>query len=177
MNIFSSHNGAKHNGGFILLFSVLIMSILLAIGLSIYSLSVKEVVLASFLRNSEKAFIAADRALECALYWERSYPQNGLPYTAFATSTAWSLTVAELATVECDGQPLTSLSSWDNTTGRTATAGRTYFSIIFADDLTCAEVEVSRTALETTIISNGYNDCTATNPRRTQRTIQVTTNL
>ncbi len=149
---------------------------MLAISFSIYSLSIKEVVLASYLQNSEKAFIAADRTLECALYWDRSYTQNGLPYTAFATSTAWVKPLNFDTIVNCDLQQLTSLPSWDNTTGTTPTTGTTFFQITYTD-LTCADVTVSKTDMQTTIVSNGYNNCTVGDPRRTQRTIQVTTNI
>lgn len=176
MKIYSHQHPVQKKNGFIILLTVLIISIVLAISLGIYSLGIREVMFASYLRNSEKAFIAADRALECALYWQRSFPQNGLPYTAFATSTAWVEPINLDTIMECDGQDRYSFTQWDNTTGRTATAGRTFFQITFPD-ATCADVVVNFSGIQTTIISNGYNNCEVGNPRRTQRTIQVTTNL
>ncbi|MEK7118542.1 MAG: hypothetical protein AAB869_02920, partial [Patescibacteria group bacterium] len=80
----------KTKTGYILLLTLLVISILLAIGFGIYAISIKEVVLSSFLRDSEKALAAADRGAECALYWDRSFPQNGMPYTIFATGTSYT---------------------------------------------------------------------------------------
>lgn len=164
----------KQDGGYILLLTILIISIILAISFSIYALSIKEVILASFLKESEKAFTAADRAVECTLYWDRSFPQNGLPYTAFATSTIW-VEPANINIVVCDGTSLP-LTPWDNTTGRTPTKGVTTFSITYADG-TCADVSVTKENGNTSLTSNGYNNCSPGATRRTQRTIQVDSNI
>lgn len=51
-----------------MLFSVLIASLILLIGTGIFSIIKKEVVLSSYARESQRAFYAADSALECALY-------------------------------------------------------------------------------------------------------------
>ena len=153
---------------------MLVISIILAISFGIYSLSIKQVILASFLKNSQQAFVAADRAIECALYWDVSYPQNGLPYTAFATSSDW-VAPAAFNTFACDGQVVPLLASFNNTTLRTPTEGQTTYSITFSDS-TCADVIVGKLNDNTTVTANGYNTCTA-NPRRTQRTIQVRSSI
>ncbi len=164
----------EKQGGYILLLTVLIVSIILAISFSIYALSIKEVILASFLRESEKAFTAADRAVECTIYWDRSFPQNGLPYTAFATSTTW-VDPVNVNTVVCDTTSLP-LIPWDNTTGRTATRGITTFTMQYVDG-TCADVTVIKENGGTNITTNGYNNCTPGAARRTQRTILVDSNI
>ena len=51
-------NGQK---GYILLMAILISSIILAISFGIYALTIKEIILASFLKDSAKALGAADR--------------------------------------------------------------------------------------------------------------------
>ena len=81
----------KKERGFILVLTMLIVSVTLAISFGTYSVSIKEVVLGSYMRDSERAFFAADRARECALFWDRSVSPgpNGLPYTIFATSTLY----------------------------------------------------------------------------------------
>ncbi len=173
MNFFHSQE-TKKEGGFILLLSMLVISIILAISFGIYSLSIKQVILASFLKNSQQAFVAADRAIECALYWDVSYPQNGFPYTVFATSTLW-VQPASFNSFVCDGRVVPTLPSFNNTVpARTPTSGRTTYSIAFSDS-TCADVIVDKLNDFTTVTANGYNTCDTANTRRTQRTIQVKT--
>lgn len=61
---------AKNQKGFVILFTVLIASIVLAIALGIASISFREVLLSSTARDGEYAFFAADTGAECALYWD-----------------------------------------------------------------------------------------------------------
>lgn len=58
----------KKRRGFALLFSVLISSLLLTIGLSIFSIALKELAISTASRQSISAFYAADSGLEYALY-------------------------------------------------------------------------------------------------------------
>ncbi len=157
--------------GYILLLSVLISSIILAMSLGIFTISIKEVVLASFLKDSARAFQAADRAVECTLYWDRSYPQNGIAQSIFSTSTSY-VPPSNINNAVCDGQQLTS-SGW--TVTNTSATGTTQFLLNFVDG-SCATVEVIKDGLSTMVTSNGYNSCDASNPRRTQRTIEVESN-
>jgi Tfp pilus assembly protein PilX len=60
----------KNNKGFALLFSVLLASFLLTIGLSIFSIALKELAISTAARQSVRAFFAADSGRECALYWD-----------------------------------------------------------------------------------------------------------
>jgi len=53
-----------------MLFAVLASALLVAIGLSIFSISLKEEQIASSERDSQIAYYAADSAEECALYWD-----------------------------------------------------------------------------------------------------------
>ena len=57
-------------GGFALLFSVLVASLLLTIGLSIFRIALKELSISTAARQSIHAFYAADSGRECALYWD-----------------------------------------------------------------------------------------------------------
>ncbi len=159
------------NKGYILLLSVLVSSIILAMSLGIFTISIKEVVLASFLKDSARAFQAADRAVECTLYWDRSSPQNGMTGSIFSTSSA-SVPPLNINSATCDGQQLTS-SGWTVTTS--SATGTTQFLLNFADG-SCATVEVIKDAISTMVTGNGYNSCDASNPRRTQRTIEVQSN-
>lgn len=51
-----------------ILFSMLISSLILLISAGIFNITQKEVILSSYARESQRAFYAADSALECALY-------------------------------------------------------------------------------------------------------------
>ena len=57
-------------GGFALLFSVLVSSLLLTIGLSILNISIKELAISTASKQYIYAFYAADSGLECAKYWD-----------------------------------------------------------------------------------------------------------
>src|SRR3989338_4712994 len=165
----------RHQKGYILLLTVLVVSILLAISFGIYALTLKGIILASFLRDSQKAFSAADRAVECALYWDRSYPQNVMSHTVFATGTIGTQYdyPGAVGSAQCDGVVLN--SAWTVVT-QSGSATTTY-PLTYTDG-TCADVEVGKTGNEgTTVTGNGYNNCTVGDPRRTQRTIQVLSNL
>ena len=56
--------------GFVLLYAILIMSMLLALTLSITDLTMKERKLSRFGEESFSAFFAAESGMECALYWD-----------------------------------------------------------------------------------------------------------
>jgi len=60
--------------GFVLPFAVLLSGILLSIGLAIFSITLKELVLSAAGRESQFAFFAADAGAECALYWDLKHP-------------------------------------------------------------------------------------------------------
>ncbi len=58
----------KRSGGFALLFSVLVSSLLLTIGLSIFNIALKELAIATAAERSIHAFYAADSGREYVLY-------------------------------------------------------------------------------------------------------------
>lgn len=177
---------ACDRGGYILLLSVLISSIVLGIAFGVYAISIKEIILASYLKDSAKAFAIADRAIECALYWDRGNPQNGMPYMIFPTSTAYIYPwVADPvaypeSNVTCEGMQITlpapAQSNWISSVD--TNSGTTTFTILFPTENTCADIQVEKDDDAGSIFTvNGYNTCDSTNPRRTNRTIQVTSNI
>ena len=54
--------------GFALLFAIIASSVLLSIGLGIWNIAFKELLISSYGRESQIAFYVADSAIECALY-------------------------------------------------------------------------------------------------------------
>ncbi len=66
-------NRAGGQQGFTLLLAALIASIVLSIGVAVYTIAQHEVTLSSLGRDSQFAFYAADTAAECALFWDYRY--------------------------------------------------------------------------------------------------------
>ena len=64
------------NRGFVILFAVLISAIVLLVGYGIFSISFKETVISSTVREANMAFYAADAGLECALMNDRKPSPN-----------------------------------------------------------------------------------------------------
>lgn len=79
--------------GFTILFSALVASLVLTLGISIFSVAQKQVILSSLGRSSQYAFYAADTGAECALYWD-------VRYEYFSSSTP-------AIDPACNGAPLT----------------------------------------------------------------------
>ena len=76
--------------GFAILYAVLVASLLLAIGLAIFNLTIKELLLSSSARESQFAFYAADTGDECALYWDW---RNTNQFPSFGSAPAWPIEI------------------------------------------------------------------------------------
>ncbi len=92
MNFYCKQNNIKkldlqmrNKRGFALLFSVLISSFLLTIGLSVLSISLKELTISTASRQSIYAIYAAESGYECAVYWDNRArlppPPGNFPWT------------------------------------------------------------------------------------------------
>jgi Tfp pilus assembly protein PilX len=179
-----THDSQK---GFTLLLSVLVISMVLSIALGITDIILKENRLSTLVKESEAAFHAADKGIDCALFYHIAYGQNtvaGVPaplnYSPFTTSTDFQLP-SNMNSVTCDGTVLNTLPSWSRSNPAPSTSsGLTTFRLDFADG-SCADVRIlnynSGTSNDSTITSEGYNTCDVTSPKRTLRVIEVTTNL
>jgi len=62
----------KTSAGFVLLYSVIITTVLLVIGVSLMNIMTKQLVLSSISRNSKLASYAALAGYECAEYWKNA---------------------------------------------------------------------------------------------------------
>ncbi len=66
-------------GGYALMLSIVVSSVVLSIGLSLLNIVQKELILSGTGRDSQFAFYAADAGLECVLYWdihEQAFPSS-----------------------------------------------------------------------------------------------------
>jgi Tfp pilus assembly protein PilX len=151
MRIFTHHRAQER--GFTLLLAILVSSLLLAIGLAISNIILKEILLSSSGRESQFAFYAADSGAECALFWD-------IKAKAFATSSATA--------ISCNSQLLGSVGGQGYDVPST-------FTLDFAPEPYCAKVSVTKSASpeRTNIESRGYNTCNTSNPRRVERAIKV----
>jgi hypothetical protein len=124
--------------GFTILLAALIASLVLALGISIFTIAQKQLILSSIGRNSQFAFYAADTAAECALYWD-------LRYLAFHPSS-----------------PLTPLECDENTTIDVTHGGLSYpvtYEFEFEPNGYCASVRVVKNIVHprTTIRADGFS--------------------
>jgi Tfp pilus assembly protein PilX len=66
------HRTQSERGGFALVVAILISSVVLAVGLSMLNITLKQYLFSGIGRESEIAFYAADAGMECGLYWDTS---------------------------------------------------------------------------------------------------------
>lgn len=156
------------NSGFVILFTVLISSIVLAISLGISSVSYKELILSSTTRDGQYAFNTANTGIECALF-------NDIKNRIFDTNP--------------QGKPISCDQSAGGTTliedrGSGVFNFKLDMVINKSGALSCMDVEIiktiSGTVESTTITSRGYNmscdtrSSPTTNPLKVvERVIQV----
>jgi len=174
--------------GFTILFAVLVSSIVLALGLGIVAITMKEVQLSGAGRDSQLAFYAADSGAECAFYWD-------LKGENFATSSVGGVGLAlnNLSSMTCAGGESLNQGKpsgvggvtegvYDNPDGLDATKNATTtFWIYMANgdpSKPCAQVQVGKHAasvgeqIKTVIDSRGYSTC-VNNNRRLERGYQI----
>jgi hypothetical protein len=60
----------KQSPGFTILLAALVASLVLSLGISIFSIARKSITLSTLGRDSQFAFYTADTAAECVLYWD-----------------------------------------------------------------------------------------------------------
>src|ERR1035437_2188521 len=152
--------------GFIMLFTVMLISIILTIALGVSNVALKEINFSTSARNTNDAFLAADTASECTLLNDKS-TINKFPLAGLAT------------TISCAGN-----TSIPVTFSGTATTANYGFTIIGLGNSTqaCAKVTISKDnsvpPMKTTIVSKGYNigdaSCNSSSPSRVERELDVT---
>ena len=166
----------KYNNGYTLLFAVLVSSLVLAVGISILTISKKEFLLSSAARESVYAFYAADSGLECAVYWDGK--------GKFATCSP-DLSGGVL----CGGIPVGGIAQFPSTSDIYGTF-RTVFHVKNGDLGSCAIVTIIQRYVpdqdsgilipETDIESRGYNmgwdstsnNCNTSSVSRVERAIK-----
>jgi hypothetical protein len=187
-----------HKRGFTIFFAVLVASLALAVGLSIYDILVREIQLSGIATQSQYAIYAADTGAECALYWDNQYKTvspSDADGSAFATSSDY--TVGDTANgttgvVTCNTQDIVQAggfpaAAWSivaptyNQLGGPPLPQATttfYLSLGTSQKDPCALVTVAKNASQkgypsqTTVTAHGYNTCTSGSDRL-ERVLQV----
>jgi Tfp pilus assembly protein PilX len=96
----------KYKKGFALLFSILLASFLISLGISIFSISMKEIQITTSIRDSQVAYYAADSAIDCITYWD---VKNGaIPECISNNSSSCDMvsTTTYNQTLTCNGHPV-----------------------------------------------------------------------
>lgn len=171
MTSLTPHSSPLVPRGFVTLFAVLVAGLLLAVGISIYDITSKELIFTTVTRDSELAFYAADTGLECALKWDIRYDgaANYRSGSVFATSTH---SLPPTAGVLCNGIDVAATPwSIDHTAG----AATTTFTVTFLPQNYCAVVTVAKSGYPslTSVVSRGYNLCDQTASGRVERALQA----
>ncbi len=142
----NSPSSIKSQRGFTVFIAALVSSIVLALGISMFDIALKQLALSSLGRESQFAFYAADTAAECALYWD-------IRYDLFNSSTATRQPT-------CDSQPI----SVQGTRGSYPYT----LTFRFAPNGHCADVSVTKSldpvtsSIKTVIRGDGFNTSCAT---------------
>lgn len=146
----------KNQKGFTILLAALVASLVLTLGIAIFSVAQKQVILSSLGRSSQYAFYAADTGAECALYWD-------VRFDYFSTTTP-------TMTPACDGVTLVFKG----------TPGALPYTIVFKFEPNgyCSDVSVTKSATDpkTVIHANGFStpcsDISLSN-RALQRSVEL----
>ncbi len=145
------------NRGFALVISVIITSVVLAVGIALIDIAYKQVLLSSSAKNSQYAFYNADSALECALYWDQK--SNAFDYSAPLAS----------GSITCDTRAISNYAS--NVSGARRV---TTFDIPCATGGSSATITIyKQSSGSTDLYSNGYNTCDASNATRIERGLKA----
>ncbi|MBU1046214.1 pilus assembly PilX N-terminal domain-containing protein [Patescibacteria group bacterium] len=142
---------------FVSMIALLLANVFLVIGLSIFGIAMREVILSSGARESLFAFYAADGGMECALYWD-IHEDN------------FSNTAAPLSNINCSGQDVA--VSFNQDCG--ANCSRNNFSLSYPSGA-CVQVDIYKLNDDDTLIKSfGQNTCDPNNKKRVERAWQVT---
>lgn len=159
--------------GFALLYASLVASLLTALGIIMFTIAQKELLLSSVGRDSQFAFYAADAGVECALYWD--FRHNAFDPLVAYTDPAYC--------GSGDGARLKDFPNGPEGTfdGVSGLGGTPKTGFYFEVDNRCVYVTVQKNEVApgtpaTVVESFGYNtSCSQlTHPRRLERAVRAT---
>lgn len=168
--------------GFTLLFAILVSVLVLAVGTSIITIALKQVILSGAGRESQFAFYAANTGIECALYWDLQGSQLVDGVINYIFPPPGEQRLSDLSDVRCAGGNITDgigFTGQDFTGPWNITqSGVTTFTMAVTNQINsetsnlqyCTEVTVEKEEISdeiiTTITSQGLNTCDPDNDAR-----------
>jgi hypothetical protein len=164
--------------GFAMLFTVLVVSIMLAIGLGISDLTYKQTVLSSLANNSQLAFYQSDSGVECGMYYDITLGQfarwNGI------TGSGSSGVTLDIPNTPHPSQYLTCGATPDNLMFNANDPTNTNYRFTYIEDPTvygtspCFSITFDKTDPTKSVVSSrGFSTCSAT-AEQVERGLQVT---
>lgn len=173
---FNKQKNIKSNAGFAILFSVLLASFLITLGISIFSISLKEIMITTSVRDSQIAYYIADSARECALYWDI---KKGAFPACFNSDCSSQTNSADLINpITCNGNSIS--LSFDKNGSTYSTSKPDFFKASSSALSPVSDISISKTfnssknRVVTTISAFGHN--TGVLGRRVERGIQQINN-
>ncbi len=180
--------------GVALYIAMLVTSLVLAIGLSMANIFLKEFILSSTVRESQIAFYSADSGIECATYWDTNPATPGGSMFASTSPTGQPLA----GPIFCANKSINLVKTFVRTLysppnqsdcGNSSNCdSRTSFQILLSEIQAgpCAEVTVDKFSVrnnptnftsgfhfQTRTESRGYNTCDPNSQKRVERAIRL----
>ncbi len=158
-------SNASLESGFAMLFTVLVVSVILAIALGISDITFKQTMLSNLAKNSQLAFYQADSGVECGMYYDTTVGE-------FPSSTADS---PDGTTV--DKVP-TQLTCGANTLSLVISQSRTNYFVYqenITDSSPCYSITFDKTYTATDknrVSSRGFSTCQST-PQQVERGLNL----
>lgn len=148
------------NKGMTLVIALTTMTLLLSVSLSISNIVLRQIKISNMNDKSKIAFFAADSAIGCAMYYDTVFipDPNGQMVGAnhsLDTAVFGKMSIADRELIVKCGNRSNILKHTSVTTPTSPETVITSFDIDYGD--VCANVEVTRTDVGTSIMARGYN--------------------
>ena len=156
INLFKNKNKDSNSGGYAIMFSVIMISVISTITIGILNSTYKQLILSSLAKDSQTAFYESDIATDCALYADIVQNKN----SPFKNGDNW----------ECGNLNLK--------VENVSELGYTLSAPDPSSSAPCFNISVSKTdngdgTYQTEIKAKGYNICDKSNRRVVEREIQI----
>jgi len=143
--------------GFVVIMVVLLLSVILIVGLGVFDIVLREILISNMGSESQKAFYAADSGAECVQYWQKK--------NAFVSGAPFAI---KCSAISISGQM----------TPGSPSAATPPIKINFTNG-SCVEVRLTiedpSLEFDTLIVARGYNiGCDSSSPKKVQRGVKIT---
>ena len=165
----------KKQGGYAILFTVIVISAISAIAAGLSSSAYKQLILSSLARDSQLAFYQSDMATDCALYADWVVSTKVETADLFKASGTWTCGNHILNIVPKEGDTNGSYDLTPKTPSSTDTKACFRISVTKVPRVENGVPVMDGTdqVIDTTILAKGYNICNINNPRTVEREIEI----